>query len=70
MFSVPIVPSVPSVLIMPVVLIVFMLLVVQMATRYKKYRIAGDMAYANLAPFISKCKLGGDVRFLRVRKYV
>ena len=45
MFSVPIVASVPSVLIMPVVLIVFMLLVVQMATRYKKYRIAGDIAY-------------------------
>ena len=45
MYNVPIVPSVPSVLIMPVVLIAFMLLVVQMATRYKKYRIAGDIAY-------------------------
>ena len=45
LFSVPNVPSVPYVPIMPVVLIVFMLLVVQMATRYKKYRIAGDIAY-------------------------
>ena len=63
MFNVPIVPSVPCVLKLPVVIIVFMLPVVQIATRYKKYRIAGDMAYANIVPFINKCKLGGDARF-------